>query len=186
MTSAIAQLSRIEALAYCFDNADAHDMEAAAANLANNCPAFWHRAAGGNAAVTGFMFFLNRTQDVVRAWELYEHEFQRPSKMRDADLLDELLPLNRAAAVSLERAYDEIEPRTFRTASELLSRTCDAEEKARAAVDAFRRHGTEHPLIKAMGGIDWRRVERAGRAANREAPSAPVVTGAANLAEAVA
>ena len=100
MPSTTSQLSRIEALASCFDNADAHDMEAAAANLANNCPAFWHRAAGGNAAVTGFIFFLNRTQDVVRAWELYEHEFQRPSKMRDADLLDELLPLNRAAAVS--------------------------------------------------------------------------------------
>ena len=35
MTSAIAQLSRIEALAYCFDNADTLDMEAAAANLAS-------------------------------------------------------------------------------------------------------------------------------------------------------
>ena len=35
---------------------------------------------------------LNRAQDVVRAWELYEHEFQRPSKMRDEAMLDHLLP----------------------------------------------------------------------------------------------
>ena len=44
-------LSRISALAYSLDNADALAMDEAAINLANGCPAFWHRATGSNAVV---------------------------------------------------------------------------------------------------------------------------------------
>lgn len=182
MPSTTAQLSRIEALAYCFGNADAHDMEAAAANLANNCPAFWHRAAGGNTAVTGFMFFLSRTQDVVRAWELYEHEFQRPSKMRDEAMLDHLLPLNAGAVHSLAAAYVALG--SWRPSRELIARTDKAEDAALDALRALRRTQPA-PLIDALGGLDYSRIDAAARAINREAPSAPVVTGAANLAEAV-
>jgi hypothetical protein len=180
MPSTTSQLSRIEALASCFDNADTHDMAAAAANIANNCPAFWHRAAGGNAAVTGFIFFLNRTQDVVRAWELYEHEFQRPSKMRDEAMLDHLLPLNAGAVHSLAAAYVALG--SFRASRDLIARTDKAEGAALDALRALRRTQPA-PLIDAIGGLDYSRIDAAARAINREAPSAPVVAGAVNLAE---
>ena len=162
MSSITSHLARIEALAFCFDNASTYDMEAAAKNLANNCPAFWHRATSGNAVVGGFLFYLARTQDVIRAWELYEHEFQSTSRMRSEDRLDELLPLNPAAAKSLARAYDELG--WPRREAELIARTDKAEAQALDAILAFRRDGVEHPLITAMGGIDWRKVHRAERA----------------------
>jgi hypothetical protein len=78
MPSSFAQaaaLSRITALAYSLDNADAPAMDDAATNLANGCPAFWHRATGGNAVVGGFMAHLNRTQDVIRAFKEVEADF---------------------------------------------------------------------------------------------------------------
>ncbi len=186
MTAADA-LSLIEALAYCYHNADQLDMEAAAQNLANNCPAFWHRATGGDAVVGGFMFYLNRTQDVVRAWELYEHEFQRPSRMRDAQYLFELLPLNRAAAKSLAKAYDEIG--SFATESELMSRTYNAEEKALAALRDLKRSGSTNPLINAVGGIDPARVSAAQdaiAARHNESERSDVIRSAVNLAKEVA
>jgi hypothetical protein len=163
-----AALSRIEALAYCFSNADARAMEEAAANLANNCPAFWHRATGGNAVVGGFMFYLNKAQDVARAWGLYEAEFHTDSRMRKARLLDELLPLNRAAAESLADAYEEAAPVTFRTPSELLSRTYHCEGEALAAL---RKLGDKapSPLIEALGGLDYSRIDDAARALNTDA-----------------
>lgn len=135
MTKLASALSRIEALAYRFDNADKLDMPEAAQNLANNCPAFWHRATSGNAAVGGFMFYLNRTQDVVRAWELYEHEFQRQSPMRSEDRLDELLPLNPAAAKSLAAAYKALG--WPRREAELIARTDRAEREAEDALRAL-------------------------------------------------
>ncbi len=156
MTDAVNALSRIQALAYCFGNADQLDMEAAAQNLANGAPAFWHRATGGNAVVGGFMFYLNRTQDVIRAWELYEHEFQRPSRMRNPKYLFELLPLNRAAAQSLAKAYDEVS--VWHDPSELLSRTLTAEEKALVALQDLKQRGSTSVVIDALGGIDPARV----------------------------
>ena len=157
-----AAFSRIHALAYCFNNADLAAMEAAAANLANACPAFWHRAAGGNAVVGGFMAYLNETQDVVRAWRRYGAEFGMACRMREPRFLDALLPLNRAAAQSLAAAYDEVS--VLHTIRELMSRTDEAEQQAIEALDRLRRSGEAHPLIEALGGLDEARIEAARRA----------------------
>lgn len=156
---ATSQLSRIEALAYCYGNADSLAMIAAAQNAANNCPAFWHRASSGNAVVGGFMHYLNETQDVQRAWDRWERDFGTPCRMRNPKYLFELLPLNRAAAKSLGEAYDEVS--VFHTESELLSRTYAAEGKAIAALEELRASGKSLPLIEALGGIDSNRVEAA-------------------------
>ncbi len=43
-TKTASALSRITALAYCYANADQLAMEGAAENLANGCPAFWHKS----------------------------------------------------------------------------------------------------------------------------------------------
>lgn len=154
--SSASHLSRIEALAYCFGNADSLAMTGAAQNAANNAPAFWHRATSGNAVVGGFMTYLNETQDVQRAWAAYEADFGRPCRMRNPKYLYELLPLNRAAAKSLSEAYDEVS--VFHTESELVSRTLAAETKALAALDELQAKGGKHPLIAALGGIDKGRV----------------------------
>jgi hypothetical protein len=160
MMDALSQLARIEALAYVFGNADALAMVPAAQNAANNCPAFWHRASSGNAVVGGFMAYLNETQDVQRAWELWERDFGTPCRMRNPKYLFELLPLNRAAAKSLSEAYDEVS--VFHTESELLSRTYDAEGKALAAMDELRKsEGSNHPLVTALGGLDHDRIATA-------------------------
>lgn len=164
MTKTASALSRIEAIAYRFDNADKLDMEATAVNYANNCPAFWHRAAGGNAVVGGFMFYLNRTQDVVRAWELYEHEFQRPSKMRSEDYLDELLPLNPAAAKSLANAYKALG--WPRREAELIARTDRAERDAGEALRAL-----AASLDNGVLPRDTARVDAALEALNRSEPT---------------
>jgi hypothetical protein len=167
MTSStvIAATARIDALALAFHNTDAADIRDAASNIANGCPAFWHKASGGNAVVGGFMFYLNRTQDVRRAWVADEAAFQRPSRMRDPALLDRLLPLNVGAIASLAAAYEDLG--TFRTHRELLDRVCDAEEYALDALAALRA-APEHPLVTAMGGIDHGRI-----AASVEAITSP-------------
>lgn len=156
MMDASSHLSRIEALAYVFGNADALAMAPAAQNAANNCPAFWHRATSGNAVVGGFMHYLNETQDVQRAWERFERDFGTPCRMRNAKYLYELLPLNRAAAKSLSEAYDEVS--VFHTESELLSRTLLAESRALDTLRDLRNGGFRHPIIEALGGIDEERV----------------------------
>lgn len=153
---ASSHLSRIEALAYVFGNADSLAMIAAAQNAANNCPAFWHRASGGNAIVGGFMAYLNETQDVQRAWERWEHDFGTKCRMRNPKYLYELLPLNRAAAKSLSEAYDEVS--VFHTESELVSRTLMAESRALDTLRDLRNGGFRHPMIEALGGIDEARV----------------------------
>lgn len=156
-----AALSRISALGYCFDNADAPAMGDAAANLANGCPAFWHRAAGSNAVVGGFMAYLNRSQDVIRAARAVEADFGA-CRMRAPRFLDALLPLNRAAANSLAAVYDEVS--VLHTARELLDRTDRAEEEALAAISQLRRSGAMHPLLTALGGLDTARLEAAAAA----------------------
>lgn len=155
-------LSRISALAYSLDNADAPAMDEAATNLANGCPAFWHRATGGNAVVGSFMVPLNQCQDVTRAWQAVEADFGARCRMREPRFLDALLPLNRAAAKSLAEAYAEASIR--RTLSELLHRTDEAEERALDALAQLRRSGTQHPLIAALGGLDAAQIEAAERA----------------------
>jgi hypothetical protein len=157
-----AALSRLTALAYCLNNADAPAMDGAATNLANGCPAFWHKASGGNAVVGGFMATLNQCQDVVRAWQIYEADFGAPARMREPRFLDALLPLNRAAAHSLAAAYDEVS--VVCTPSELMRRTDEAEDQALAALARLRRSETAHPLIAALGGLDEDRIEEAERA----------------------
>jgi hypothetical protein len=164
-----AALSRIAALAYCFDNADAPAMEDAAANLANGCPAFWHRAAGGNAVVGGFIAILNRCQDVGRAARAVEAEFGA-CRMREPRFLDAVLPLNRAAAKSLAAAYEE--STVAHPMHELLARTDTAEDEALAALEQLRRSGAPHPLIGALGGLDPARVEAAVEATTRKEPAA--------------
>ena len=172
MAGAFAQtaaLSRIAALAYCFDNADAPAMVDAAVNLANNCPAFWHRATGGNAVVGGFMASLNRCQDVGRAVNAFEAEFGA-CRMREARFLDALLPLNRAAAKSLAAAYEE--STLAHPMSELLARTETAEDQALAALERLRRSGPPHPLLDVLGGLDPARVEAAVEATRRKETAA--------------
>jgi hypothetical protein len=117
--------ARVGALAYAFNNADATQIEAAAANLANGCAAFWHRS-GGNSAPAAFMSYLNRTQDVQRAWEAYQRDFNRPSRMRDEAMLDQLLPLNELAVHSLLDAYAATG--WHRSMRELVARTDKAED----------------------------------------------------------
>jgi hypothetical protein len=164
MPSSFAQaaaLSRVTALAYSLDNADAPAMDDAATNLANGCPAFWHRATGGNAVAGGFMAYLNRTQDVIRAFKAVEADFGT-CRMREPRFRDALLPLNRAAAQSLAAAYDEVS--VVRTPSELMRRTSEAEDQALAALAQLRRSETAHPLLAALGGLDESRIEAAERA----------------------
>lgn len=162
MTDPAPHLSRIIALAYCFNNADSRDMDDAARNAANNAPAFWHRASAGNAVVGGFMHYLNETQDVQRAWVAYEAAMGTACRMRNPKHLYELLPLNRAAAKSLAAAYDELG--AFHTESELVSRTYAAETKALEALGDLREAGSSHPLMAMLGGIDARRVDAASDA----------------------
>lgn len=157
-----AALSRLTALAYSLNNADAPAMDDAATNLANGCPAFWHRATGGNAVVGGFMATLNRCQDVVRAWRMYETDFGATCRMREPRFLDALLPLNCAAAQSLAAAYDEVS--VLCTPSELMRRTDQAEGQALEALAQLRRSGAAHPLIAALGGLDETSIEAAERA----------------------
>ena len=156
-----AAFSRVTALAYSFNNADAPAMEDAATNLANGCPAFWHRATGGNAVVGGFMAPLNQYQDVIRACEAFEADFGAPCRMREPRFLDALLPLNRAAAKSLAAAYDEVS--ISHTPSELMRRTDEAEDRSIEALAQLRRSGTPHPLIAALGGLDEALIDEAER-----------------------
>lgn len=141
----ISALSRIEALAFAFGNADSLTMKAAAQNAANNCPAFWHRAGGSNDLVGSFMHYLNQTQDVLRAIAAYEAAYGPERGLHETALLDYLLPLNREAAKSLAEAYEEAS--TFRTFGELLSRTYRAEDRALEALGALRRNGGTKPAV---------------------------------------
>lgn len=153
MTSAF---SRITALAYCFANADQLAMEGAAENIANGCPAFWHKSTS-TGGVSGLMSHLNATQDVQRAWLSYEAEWQRPCPVRAERLLDLLLPLNDGAVHSLADAYAAVG--SFRTARELLARVDKAEDKALDALRALRKSGGN-----GIGALDLSRVDEAERA----------------------
>lgn len=157
--------ARIEAIAMAYGNADARPMEMAAANVANNCPAFWHRASGSNDVMGVFIGYLNEAQDVRRAWDMFATEFPAAAnRVRNEAILDKLLPLNLAAAASLAEAYDEIS--TFRLTSELMARTYRADEAALAALADLKARDV-HPLF----GIDHGRIaasEEAIREANTE------------------
>ena len=103
-------LSRIRAIAAQFGNADGIAMDFAAANLANNCPAFWSQATSGNSPAGMLVLYVNEHQDVVRGLDAFERDFAHASRstLRDNRFLDTLLPLNAAAAKSLAKAYDDI------------------------------------------------------------------------------
>lgn len=169
--------ARVSALAYAFNNADSEPMKAAAENLANGCPAFWHKA-GGNSVPATFITGLNIAQDVKRAWSIWEASFGQPSRMRGEAMLDQLLPLNEMAVHSLLDAYAELD--SFRSAKELSARVDRAESEA---VDALRK-------LRADGGnatfpLDWSRVDEAARAVNRSALTPVEVAGAVSLADAM-
>lgn len=151
-------LSRIEALAYRFRNADGPAMEAAAENVANGCPAFWHMstATGG---VSGLMSHLNATQDVARAWASYEAEWHRPCPVRSEKMLDLLLPLNEGAMHSLLNAYGKLDEPSFRTSRELFARVDKADDQALDALRALRKSGGN-----GIGALDLSRVDEAERA----------------------
>ncbi len=144
MTKPDLALARINGLAYAFANIDSFEAGRAAANLANNCPAFWHTGTA-TGAVGGLMVHLNEAQDVIRAIEaLALFARKRVYDLPVMAMLDGLLPLNRAAADKLAEAYEEFS--TFRTAGELLRRTEKAGDFANRELAKLTAGATTKPI----------------------------------------
>lgn len=117
------QLFRAEVEAYVQIGGAGGRQEAddAARNLVNGQPAFWSQATYSTAPAGSLLYYANHFAGVERGIAAYHNDFPpHCPDIGEARFLDTLIPLNDAAVVSLQAAYELTG--TFRSKSELMKR----------------------------------------------------------------